>query len=341
MDSKHTRFKNLPRHFSNTMQRLFSRNLYPRAIVACSGGVDSVVLLELMRRYYQISDAQDRLEVIHFNHNQRPKNETRRDREVVQGFCEKYKIPFHFQDLGLAPGTSEQVMRQARYEALALHTKSSRATVFTAHHADDDLETYLFRLLRGTDPSSIRGIHERAVRKVGSHGRLRLARPLLQISKSDLIGFANKNGLSWNEDTTNSETRFARNRIRHELIALLDEIRPGASQRVYDFFIALNKNKAEPKRLLQSKVDLLLRLLRSKQGVKTLDADFAHLKSALDLLLGDHLQRTTRAHWENLNRHLESRRATRDGGGPAKTLQFPGGGNLVFRGNRLFWVNNS
>ncbi|MBI2606616.1 MAG: hypothetical protein HYW49_11120, partial [Deltaproteobacteria bacterium] len=145
----------------------------------------------------------------------------------------------------------------------------------------------------------------------------------------------------WREDATNRSPKFARNRVRHELVPLLDSIRAGASRNALAFFEELLKKspgsdgRADEKEA--ARIDELASRLRSSEGIAASAPAFLSLKTALDGLLGEDASRTTKAHWESLKRQLALRRSTRNGGGPKKVLQFPGGKALTFEGNRLFW----
>lgn len=332
----------LHRAFARQMRKIFPKNHYPALLIACSGGVDSMVLLDLCRDYYRRHGKLHQLEAVYLNHGQRPPSETGRDQAVIQNYCAKHAIKFTARDLKLSPGLAEAALRQHRYQALGQVAMLSKKRVLTAHHAQDDLETYWLRLLRGAHPDTLKGIAPRARRTAADGTPLKLARPLLFFTKEELLAHARAQRLEWHEDSTNRNPRYARNRVRAELLPLLENLRPGAAKRLHRFFRALGQNQpraqnrqTEPARVAQTQKHLL-----SKEGYCVEQADFATLKATIDALLQEQSHRTTQSHWENLKRQLKARQTTRHGGGPAKTLQFPGGGALAFRGNRLFWVKN-
>ena len=187
-----------------------------RILVALSGGLDSVVLLHLLRFHL-------RREVIaaHFDHAMRTGSGA--DAQWVRGLCRAWSVPL---ELGHAddPPASEAAARDVRYAFLLAAAESVGAdVVVTAHHADDQAETVLFRLARGTGLAGLAGIPVR---------RGILVRPLLAFTRAELLSYAAASRIRWREDPTNRSMRFARNRIRHRVLAELERARPGATRRI-------------------------------------------------------------------------------------------------------------
>lgn len=173
-----------------------------RYVVAVSGGVDSVVLLDLLRRYPEYQ-----LVVAHYDHGIRP--DAIEDRKHTAALAKQYGLPFIYDEGNLGPGASEAIARNKRYEFLykvRLQTKAN--AVVTAHHQDDQLETALLNLLRGTHRKGLTSLKSTDIVK----------RPLLYIPKKQIINYAQANGLIWREDTTNLDTKYKRNYVRHQLI---------------------------------------------------------------------------------------------------------------------------
>ncbi|MBI3635887.1 MAG: hypothetical protein HY216_06670, partial [Candidatus Rokubacteria bacterium] len=113
-----------------------------------------------------------------------------------------------------------------------------------------------------------------------------------------------------------------------------------ASAHILQFFSTLaRENQARAPKKSQAK-KIAERLL-SQEGYSAAKSDFASLKAAIDRLMDEHSHRTTRAHWETLKRQLAARAKTKRGGGPEKSVQFPGGYCLSLRGDRLFWIRNT
>lgn len=171
-------------------------------VVAVSGGVDSVVLLNLLASKRGVG-----LTVAHFDHGIRSDSE--KDRVFVQKLAEKFGLPFVYNEGKLGPKASEEKAREARYKFLRRVQKASGAdAIITAHHQDDLLETAVINLLRGTGRSGLSSLKDKTDTK----------RPLLKIPKNKLIEYAKKHGLDWREDPTNKDTKYLRNYVRHEII---------------------------------------------------------------------------------------------------------------------------
>ncbi|MEQ1507253.1 MAG: tRNA lysidine(34) synthetase TilS [Myxococcota bacterium] len=183
-----------------------------RVAVAVSGGVDSVVLLDLLvatARWHR-----GRLEVVTIDHRLRP--DSADDAAFVAGIAADRGLGCRVIPVEVT-GPGEAAARDARYLALAAVPVDR---VALAHHADDVAETVLVNLMRGTGLAGLAAIRWR---------RDRYVRPLLEATRDEIRGYAIARGLDWREDPTNRDPRYLRNRIRREVIPLLDAIRPGAS----------------------------------------------------------------------------------------------------------------
>lgn len=175
-------------------------------IVAVSGGVDSVCLLNLLVDH----DGYD-LVVAHVDHGIRP--DSAEDAILVKNLAQSYNLPFVTTKLDLGPGASEEAARKARYEFLFDQLKIHQAqAILTAHHADDLLETSILNMRRGTDRYGA----------LGGMNREGIIRPLINVSKKELLDCAAQHNLKWNEDSTNQDTKYARNQVRHEVIPKID-----------------------------------------------------------------------------------------------------------------------
>jgi len=171
-------------------------------VVAVSGGVDSVVLLDLLRMHPGV-----KLTVAHFDHGMRP--DSRDDRLFVQQLAKRYRLPFVYHVGNLGAGASEATARKARYAFLKKAQAAAGAqAIVTAHHQDDMLETAVINLLRGTGRKGLTSL-------TSGEG---IIRPLLEIPKSELRDYAERHGLTWREDSTNANTDYLRNRIRHTVL---------------------------------------------------------------------------------------------------------------------------
>ncbi len=205
-----------------------------RVTVALSGGADSVALtfgLYLLKEELDIT-----LEAAHFNHHLRGE-ESHRDEAFVRAFCQSYGIPLHVSGAKVLPGKKglEASAREARYAFL----RSLPGKVATAHTADDNAETVLLRLLRGT---GLKGLG--AIAPVNGN----IIRPMLSITRAEVEAFLDEYALSHVEDSSNGENAFLRNRVRHEIMPLLRQENP----RIGENLSAMAQNLRQEEAFLQS-----------------------------------------------------------------------------------------
>ena len=178
-------------------------------IVAVSGGVDSVVLLDIMTR--RTPDAGQRLVVAHFDHGIR--DDSSDDRLFVEALARSYGLQFVYHEGRLGEGAAEHTAREARYAFLRrVRHERNAGHIITAHHQDDVLETAIINLLRGTGRKGLSALR--------SHGDL--YRPLLPTPKKHIVAYAHRNGLRWREDSTNASTEYLRNYVRQHIMTRLD-----------------------------------------------------------------------------------------------------------------------
>lgn len=178
-----------------------------RYVVAVSGGVDSMVLLDMVRQLPGLD-----IVVAHADHGQRA--DSPQDESLIIGYCRRYGLTCVSEKLKLSSGASEAAAREKRWEFLRrCSTKYRAQAIITAHHQDDLIETALIALSRGT---GWRGLAPFTV----SPGILR---PLLNYTKDDIISYARRHAITWREDTTNADERYLRNYMRHTVIPMLDQ----------------------------------------------------------------------------------------------------------------------
>ncbi len=173
-------------------------------IVAVSGGIDSVVLLDILSRQKDLD-----LIVAHLDHGIR--DDSHLDREFVSKLADKYDLPFESKREDLGPNTNEETARIYRYKFLRGLAKKHGAKIITAHHADDVVETIAINLSRGTG--------WRGLAVLDSD----ITRPLTDKTKLDIIEYAKKNNLKWHDDSTNVDDKYLRNRIRKNLTKINDD----------------------------------------------------------------------------------------------------------------------
>ena len=203
--------------FSQHINSHFSFLKDKKLLIAISAGIDSVVLSHLLHSLkFNISLA-------HCNFQLRGK-ESDKDEAFVKKLAKDLKVPIYTQSFETAGYAKKQKLsiqlaaRELRYkwfeEVLRINGLDF---VLTAHHADDDLETFIINTARGTGLDGLTGIPER-------NGNI--LRPLLPFSRSQIEKYAKEKGITWREDQTNLEINYLRNKIRHKIIPVLKEINP-------------------------------------------------------------------------------------------------------------------
>ncbi len=182
----------------------FWYNLRVKKILAVSGGVDSMVLLDIFLKHEP-----ENIVVAHFNHGTRPSADI--DEEFVRQKCEEFGIPFESSKLPLGEGVSEEEAREKRYAFLYHVANKYQGEICTAHHLDDLLESVVINLIRGT-----------FWRGLAPFGNSKIRRPLvdLKMNKTDILRYAGENHLCFRQDPTNYQDDYLRNRVRESLKSL-------------------------------------------------------------------------------------------------------------------------
>lgn len=201
-----------------------------RIICALSGGADSVAMAFA---FYLLKDEMDiTLEAAHFNHHLRGE-ESDRDEAFVRSFCDRYDIPLHVGSAQVKPGKKglEAAAREARYAFL----RSLNGKIATAHTADDNAETVLLHLIRGTGLKGLGGI-------TPIHGKV--IRPMLAVTRQDVEAFLEEWCLPHIEDSSNETDAFLRNRIRHHVMPLLKEENPKVGENLSRMALRLREDEA-------------------------------------------------------------------------------------------------
>lgn len=187
-----------------------------KVVVAVSTGVDSMVLLHLLKRLP--ASLRPKLIVAYVNHKLRPESDT--EQAFLENYCLDENLTLRTADWPMNdhPDTGvEAAARQFRYAFFKRVMREERAAILmTAHHENDLAETILMKLLRGGDVKQLIGI-----RAVQDFETGKLVRPLLSFTKADLRAFAKTQQLTWFEDATNEQDETLRNRIRHHVMPLL------------------------------------------------------------------------------------------------------------------------
>jgi tRNA(Ile)-lysidine synthase len=204
-----------------------------RICAAISGGADSVALL--LTLHAANSTARDSLGVglsaVHINHHLRGE-ESNADQQFVEDLCIHLDIPLHLHHADIPARvvetreTIEEAARNARYEFFTTLLTSGHAdSVLTAHTLDDQAETVLMKLLRGAWTEGLSAIHPIITLQKG-----KILRPFLETRRADIEAFLKQANQPWREDSTNTDTAFTRNKIRHELLPQLRAYNPNLDQ---------------------------------------------------------------------------------------------------------------
>jgi len=214
-------------------RRLFLRG--QKFLVAVSGGADSLVLLHTLHSLAPKN--RWKISVAHFNHQLRGRASDA-DEKLVRAVAKKMALPI-FTERGKVAEFAvqskisvEMAARKLRHEFFARAARTQKiSTIALAHHADDQVELFFLRLLRGTGGEGMAGMKWRSPSPADKN--ITLIRPLLGFSKADILAFARENKIRFRDDATNFSQDFLRNRIRNELLPLLQKkYQPGLAKTV-------------------------------------------------------------------------------------------------------------
>lgn len=197
-----------------------------RVLVAVSGGADSVALLSLLHHVAETMGLY--LEAAHLDHALR--DASCADARFVEKLCVGLGVPLTMERRDVAAiakqrkGNLEEVAREVRRDFLKKTAQARNCHLIAfGHHADDQAETFLLRLLRGAGSAGLAGM-----RMVNGA----VVRPLLPFHRTDLLAYLKNEGLTWREDESNQDQTFTRNRIRHHLLPLLESFNPNISSQL-------------------------------------------------------------------------------------------------------------
>ncbi|WP_313598679.1 tRNA lysidine(34) synthetase TilS [Epilithonimonas vandammei] len=182
-------------------------------LLAVSGGVDSMVLADL----FQVSGFN--FHMAHINYHLR-NEDSNLDQKLVSDFCEKHKIPFHLYEVSENDNQPENSIqnwaRELRYRFFReIQEKENLDYLVTAHHLNDQLETFIINLSKASGIRGLSGIPQ------SENG---IIRPLLGFSKNEIYDFAKENHIEFREDKSNQKTDYLRNKIRHHIVPELEKI---------------------------------------------------------------------------------------------------------------------
>lgn len=203
--------------FQNHLQLKFPYLNTNKMLLAVSGGVDSMVLLDLFRNLnYNIH-------VAHCNFNLRDK-ESDLDQKLIEDYCSKFDIKLHVNSFNtinyseLNKVSIQIAARELRYNWFyELLGKNDYDYLVTGHHLDDSVETFLINFTRGTGIEGLLGVPEK---------NNKILRPLLNFSRDQIQEYAINNHIVWREDASNATTKYLRNKIRHDVVPVFKDKNP-------------------------------------------------------------------------------------------------------------------
>ncbi len=234
-------------------------------VIAVSGGVDSIVLAHLMHL------TKSRCSIAHVNFNLRGE-ESKRDEEFVRTLASKYNFELQLHSVDTAKYAQtykmgiQEAAREIRYAWFETLLGQGQI-LLTAHHADDQVETILMQLFRGTGLHGLTGIPNR--RK----DILNLARPLLSFTKEQILDYAHKEGIDFVEDSSNAKDDYTRNLIRNTLLPQVQELYPSVKTNIF----LTGERIAEAEKIVEKTMnDFWKKGLKTKKGILTIPISYWH-----------------------------------------------------------------
>lgn len=262
--------------FQNVLEQLLSQSQQKTYLLAVSGGVDSMVLADL----FQVSGFN--FHMAHINYHLR-NEDSNLDQKLVSDFCKKHKIPFHLYEVSKNDNQPENSIqnwaRELRYRFFReIQEKVNLDYIVTAHHLNDQLETFIINLSKA---SGIRGLSGIPKNENG------IVRPLLGFSKNEIYDFAKENHIEFREDKSNQKTDYLRNKIRHHIVPELEKIN---SDFLTNFSKSINYiNQA--KDFINESVDNKIEVLKIKSDENQLIIDKQKFSQESELIRYEILKR--------------------------------------------------
>ncbi|MCX7641826.1 MAG: tRNA lysidine(34) synthetase TilS [Elusimicrobiales bacterium] len=208
-----------------------------RLLLAVSGGPDSMLMLHYFHKTFKGYFA-----VFHLNHMIRKNSDL--DEKLVRNYCEENFIDFVFERVSIKElayknkENLENFARKIRYSLYLKYAKRLKCNlVLTAHNYDENVETILLNLFRGTDPDGLFGIPLK--RKLGK--KIFVVRPLLCLRKMEILNYLKENKIKYIMDETNFDISYSRNWLRHKIIPEIEKRYPGFALRLIEMFDKLKK----------------------------------------------------------------------------------------------------
>ena len=248
-----TDYKNI----KNKLEKIRNSNLIQKGdkiLIAFSGGPDSVFLYHVLK--YIQKDFELKISLLYVNHNLR--TDVQEDMDFTKEFSERNRVPFYIESVNVNDyviknkKSTELSARELRYMKLNEVLNSiGYDKIATGHNLDDNVETIIFRLLRGTSVKGLKGIPEK---------RENIIRPILEFEKKEILSFLNKNNENYITDYTNNENDYTRNYIRNELFPMFSKINPSFRKKVSELITEIKHTENRDIQQDKSKKNLILLL---------------------------------------------------------------------------------
>ena len=236
-----------------------------KILIAFSGGPDSVFLYNLLlflKGYYSIE-----ISLIYVNHNLR--KDVKNDLNFVEEFSKENNVPLYIESVDVRKYAAENkksielAARELRYEAIEKVLQNlNYDKIATGHNLDDNIETFIFRLLRGTSLKGLKGIPSE---------RKNIIRPILQFEKKEILNYLQENKKSYIIDYTNSENDYTRNYIRNEIFPMFVNINPNFRNKINELINEINDRKNSKDNILKEKFVQYLEIYDVELSRKKID----------------------------------------------------------------------
>lgn len=232
--------------FQKLLEQMLHQPQQKTYLLAVSGGVDSMVLADL----FQVSGFD--FHIAHINYHLR-NEDSNLDQKLVSDFCNRYKISFHLYEVSEEDKRPEHSVqnwaRELRYRFFReTQQKQNLDFLVTAHHLNDQLETFIINLSKASGIRGLSGIPQ------NENG---IIRPLLDFSKDEIYEFAKENQIEFREDISNQKTDYLRNKIRHNIVPELEKINPDFLTNFWKSIHYVNQAKDFINESVDEKIDIL------------------------------------------------------------------------------------
>ena len=232
--------------FQKLLEQMLHQPQQKTYLLAVSGGVDSMVLADL----FQVSGFD--FHIAHINYHLR-NEDSNLDQKLVFDFCEKHKIQFHLYEVSENDNQPENSIqnwaRELRYRYFRkIQEKENLDYIVTAHHLNDQLETFIINLSKASGIRGLSGIPQ------NENG---IIRPLLGFSKNEIYDFAKENQIDFREDQSNQKTDYLRNKIRHHIVSELEKINPDFLTNFSKSINYINQAKDFINQSVEDKIEIL------------------------------------------------------------------------------------